>query len=512
MENFFISTAISYTNGPPHMGHAYEVIAADVIARFNRLRGKKVFFLTGTDEHGLKVQKKAENLNITPHKLAYDISQTFIKMSKKLNCSNDDFIRTSEERHKNAVRSIWQRMEKNGDIYLGKYSGWYSIVDEAFYQEGELKKNEKDEYVSPNNNSVEWVDENSYFFKLSRYEDKLLNLYEKNEFFIQPKSRINEIRNFVKNGLNDISISRKGLEWGIKVPNDPEHSIYVWVDALTNYISALNWPNENDNRFKSFWPADLHLIGKDITRFHAIYWPAFLLSAGIEIPKKIFAHGFILNKGEKMSKSLGNIEDPMELINTFGVDQLRYFLMRETIFGNDGNYSDELLINRVNSDLSNDLGNLSQRCLSMVNKHCNKKVPKRASLNDIDHELLSLPEAKIDKIFNMMDKLQINSYIEEVFTIVSKTNKYFSDQKPWELKNNNTIRMETVLWVTVEMIRKISIMLQPVMPESCNRLLDLLCVKDNERFLSFISDEFSLTPGEAIKEPVIIFPKIEYKK
>ena len=301
MENFFISTAISYTNGPPHMGHAYEVIAADVIARFNRLRGKKVFFLTGTDEHGLKVQQKAENLNITPDKLAYDMSQNFIKMSKKLNCSNDDFIRTSEERHKNAVRDIWQRMEKNGDIYLGKYSGWYSIVDEAFYQEGELKKNEKDEYVSPNNNAVEWVDENSYFFKLSNYEDKLLNLYEENEFFIQPKSRINEIRNFVKNGLNDISISRKGLEWGIKVPNDPEHSIYVWVDALTNYISALNWPNENDDRFKSFWPADLHLIGKDITRFHAVYWPAFLLSAGIEIPKKIFAHGFILNKGEKMS-------------------------------------------------------------------------------------------------------------------------------------------------------------------------------------------------------------------
>ena len=317
-------------------------------------------------------------------------------MSKELNCSNDDFIRTSEARHKKAVNDIWLKMEENGDIYLGEYSGWYSVIDEAFYQESELKKNDKDEYISPNNNNVEWVDEKSYFFKLSNYEDKLLDLYKKNEDFIQPKSRLNEIRNFVKNGLNDISISRKGLEWGIKVPNDTEHSIYVWVDALTNYISALNWPDEKCDMFKSFWPADIHLIGKDITRFHAVYWPAFLLSAGIEIPKKVFAHGFILNKGEKMSKSLGNIEDPMELINSFGVDQLRYFLMRETIFGNDGNYSDELLINRVNSDLSNDLGNLSQRCLSMVNKHCNGKVPEKNSLKIVDQELLDLLEIKVN--------------------------------------------------------------------------------------------------------------------
>ena len=512
MENFYISTAISYTNGPPHMGHAYEVIAADVIARFNRLNGKRVFFLTGTDEHGLKVQQKAEALNIKPEQLAYNMSQTFIKMSKELNCSNDDFIRTSEERHKKAVNDIWLKMKENGDIYLGEYSGWYSVVDEAFYQESELKKNEKDEYISPNNNNVEWVDEKSYFFKLSNYEDKLLDLYKKNEDFIQPKSRLNEIRNFVKNGLNDISISRKGLEWGIKVPNDTEHSIYVWVDAITNYISALNWPDEKCDMFKSFWPADIHLIGKDITRFHAVYWPAFLLSAGIEIPKKVFAHGFILNKGEKMSKSLGNIEDPMELINSFGVDQLRYFLMRETIFGNDGNYSDELLINRVNSDLSNDLGNLSQRCLSMVNKHCNSKVPEKNSLKIVDQELLDLLEIKVNDILEMMDNYQINSYIEEVFKIVSLTNKYFSDQKPWELKNNDLMRMNSVLWVTVEMIRKISIMLQPVMPESCKRLLDILCVKDDQRTFDFIKDKFSLIPGKSIKEPVIIFPKIEYKK
>ena len=512
MKNFYISTAISYTNGPPHMGHAYEVIAADVIARFNRLNGKRVFFLTGTDEHGLKVQQKAEALNIQPEQLAYDMSQTFIKMSKELNCSNDDFIRTSEERHKKAVNDIWLKMEENGDIYLGEYSGWYSVVDEAFYQESELKKNEKDEYISPNNNNVEWVDEKSYFFKLSNYEKKLLDFYKKNEAFIQPKSRLNEIRNFVKNGLNDISISRKGLEWGIKVPNNTEHSIYVWVDALTNYISALNWPDEKCDRFKSFWPADIHLIGKDITRFHAVYWPAFLLSAGIEIPKRVFAHGFILNKGEKMSKSLGNIEDPMELVNSFGVDQLRYFLMRETIFGSDGNYSDELLINRVNSDLSNDLGNLFQRCLSMVNKHCDSKVPEKNSLITIDQELLNLPEIRLNDILEMMDNYQINSYIEEVFNIVSLTNKYFSDQKPWELKNSDLMRMNSVLWVTIEMIRKISIMLQPVMPESCKRLLDILCIQDDERTFDFIKAKFSLISGKSIKEPVIIFPKIEYKK
>ena len=512
MENFYISTAISYTNGPPHMGHAYEIIAADVIARFNRLKGKKVFFLTGTDEHGLKVQQKAEKLNITPEELAYNMSQIFMKMAKELNCSNDDFIRTSEKRHKKAVKEIWLKMISNGDIYLDNYSGWYSVIDEAFYQESELIKNDKNEYISPNNNPVEWLEEKSYFFKLSKYQKKLLKLYEKNEFFIQPKSRANEIRNFVKNGLKDISISRKGLKWGIKVPNDEDHSIYVWVDALTNYISALNWPNEDDNKFKSFWPADLHLIGKDITRFHTVYWPAFLFSAEIEIPKKIFAHGFILNKGKKMSKSLGNIEDPMELIESFGVDQLRYFLMSETVFGKDGNYSDELLITKVNSDLSNDLGNLSQRCLTMVKKHCNSSIPKRDILNTEDLELLNLLDKKIDKIYYHMNDFKINSYIEEVFEVISLTNKYFSDQKPWELKDEDPNRMYTVLWVTMEMIRKFGILLQPIMPESCKKLLDLLCIKKDKRDLNCIGNKFSLRFGEPIKEPTIIFPKIEYKK
>lgn len=511
MENFFISTAISYTNGPPHMGHAYEVIAADVIARFKRLEGKNVFFLTGTDEHGLKVQKKAIGLGISAQDLADQMSKNFVEMGKALNCSSDDFIRTSEERHKAAVKEIWLKMKKNGDIYLDDYSGWYSIIDEAFYQESELIKGDSGIFFSPNNNPVEWLEEQSYFFRLSSYEDKLLDLYEKNEIFVQPKSRMNEVRNFVEGGLKDISISRKGLEWGIKVPDDEGHSVYVWVDALTNYISALEWPNDK-SLFNDFWPGNLHLIGKDIIRFHAVFWPAFLMSAGLEIPKQIFAHGFILNKGEKMSKSLGNIEDPMSLIKNFGVDQLRYFLMRETPFGNDGNYSDELLINRVNADLSNDLGNLSQRCLTMVKKNCNQSIPQKNELNNFDLELLKSVDQKKDIIINLMSNFHINSYISEVFELISNTNKYFSDQKPWDLKTLDNDRMNTVLWVTCEMLRRIGILLQPVIPSGSSKLLDFLLISEEHRLIKFISDDYSLNSGKPIKEPEIIFPKIELKK
>ena len=412
MDNFFISTAISYTNGPPHIGHAYEVIAADVIARFKRLEGKNVFFLTGTDEHGLKVQQKAIKLEISPQELADQMSGNFIEMGRALHCSNDDFIRTSEERHKKAVREIWLKMKNNGDIYLDDYSGWYSLIDEAFYNEDELIKDDKGKFLSPNNTPVEWVEEQSYFFRLSSYQEKLLSLYENN--FIQPKSKMNEIKNFVEGGLRDISISRKGLDWGIRVPEDDDHSVYVWVDALTNYISALKWPEKSD-LFDNFWPGDLHLIGKDIVRFHTVFWPAFLLSAGLELPKQVFSHGFILNKGEKMSKSLGNIEDPMSLAKTFGVDQLRYFLMRETPFGNDGNYSDELLINRVNADLSNDLGNLSQRCLTMVKKNCDQSIPQKNKLNNVDQELLNLVDRKKASIIKLMSSYQISSYIFRSF-------------------------------------------------------------------------------------------------
>ena len=505
---FYISTAISYTNGPPHIGHAYEVIAADAIARFKRLDGYDVFFLTGTDEHGLKVQKKAKEMGVDPKKYVDDISKEFIKLSISLDCSNNDFIRTTDERHIKNVHSIWKILFDKGDIYLDQYSGWYSITDEAFYNEEELIKTESNSFLSPNGNPVEWVDEESYFFKLSKYENNLLELYEKNEEFIFPNSRMNEIKNFVKSGLKDISISRKNISWGIPVKENTDHSIYVWLDALTNYISALDWCDNNE-LFKRFWPADVHLIGKDITRFHAVYWPAFLLSAGIKLPKMIFSHGFLLNKGEKISKSKGNTVDPFELIDLYGVDQLRFYLLSTTPFGNDGNYSHELITNHSNALLSNDLGNLSQRCLKMVYSKCNGKIPNKSNLISIDKSLLDNAYKLHDHSLEFMSKYQIHSYLNSIFDVITATNKYFSDQKPWELDKENPERMSTVLWVTCEVLRVVSILLQPVLIEGSKKLLDFLNVDLKKRSFNHLTSEFSLTSGVDINEPNVIFPKID---
>ena len=505
---FYISTAISYTNGPPHIGHAYEVIAADAIARFKRLDGYDVFFLTGTDEHGLKVQKKAKEMGIDPKKYVDEISKEFIKLSISLDCSNNDFIRTTDERHIKNVHSIWKILFDKGDIYLDQYSGWYSITDEAFYNEEELIKTESNSFLSPNGNPVEWVDEESYFFKLSKYENNLLELYEKNEEFIFPNSRMNEIKNFVKSGLKDISISRKNISWGIPVKENTDHSIYVWLDALTNYISALDWCDNNE-LFKRFWPADVHLIGKDITRFHAVYWPAFLLSAGIKLPKMIFSHGFLLNKGEKISKSKGNTVDPFELIDLYGVDQLRFYLLSTTPFGNDGNYSHELITNHSNALLSNDLGNLSQRCLKMVYSKCNGKIPNKSNLISIDKSLLDNAYKLHDHSLEFMSKYQIHSYLNSIFDVITATNKYFSDQKPWELDKENPERMSTVLWVTCEVLRVVSILLQPVLIKGSKKLLDFLNVDLKKRSFNHLTSEFSLTSGVDINEPNVIFPKID---
>ena len=505
---FYISTAISYTNGPPHIGHAYEVIAADAIARFKRLDGYDVFFLTGTDEHGLKVQKKAKEMSVDPKKYVDDISKEFIKLSISLDCSNNDFIRTTDERHIKNVHSIWKILFDKGDIYLDQYSGWYSITDEAFYNEEELIKTESNSFLSPNGNPVEWVDEESYFFKLSKYENNLLELYEKNEEFIFPNSRMNEIKNFVKSGLKDISISRKNISWGIPVKENTDHSIYVWLDALTNYISALDWCDNNE-LFKRFWPADVHLIGKDITRFHAVYWPAFLLSAGIKLPKMIFSHGFLLNKGEKISKSKGNTVDPFELIDLYGVDQLRFYLLSTTPFGNDGNYSHELITNHSNALLSNDLGNLSQRCLKMVYSKCNGKIPNKSNLISIDKSLLDNAYKLHDHSLEFMSKYQIHSYLNSIFDVITATNKYFSDQKPWELDKENPERMSTVLWVTCEVLRVVSILLQPVLIKGSKKLLDFLNVDLKKRSFNHLTSEFSLTSGVDINEPNVIFPKID---
>ncbi|MEE3165676.1 MAG: methionine--tRNA ligase [Pseudomonadota bacterium] len=507
-KNFYISTAISYTNGPPHIGHTYEAIAADVIARFHRLKGEDVFFLTGTDEHGLKVKQKAREENITPQELSNELSLKFIELTKTFNCSNDDFIRTTEERHKRSVKEIWSLIEKNGDIYLGQYSGWYSIRDEAYYGEEELKKDKEGNFLSPYGSHVEWVEEESYFFRLSKYQDRLLKLYDEDPDFISPTGRMNEVKSFVSSGLKDISISRKKLNWGIPVEKDPEHSIYVWLDALTNYISVLDWQNEG-KLYKDFWPADLHLIGKDIVRFHGVYWPAFLMSANLALPKRIFCHGFILNKGEKVSKSLGNTSDPFQLVKYYGVDQLRYFLMRETPFGSDGNYSHELITNRVNADLANDLGNLAQRVLTMVWRNCDSKIPKVAQLKDKDKLLLESIPNLYEKLGDLMKNYQISIYISSIFEVISLTNKYISNEKPWDLSKNNQPRMNTVLWVACEMLRNITILLQPILVSGSADLLNALGISEEKRSFKNLGDGDLLKYGTKIPEPKIIFPKLE---
>ena len=505
---FYISTAISYTNGSPHIGHAYEVIAADVIARFKRLDGYDVFFLTGTDEHGLKVQQKAKELGIKPKDYVDKVSKEFIELAKSLNCSNNDFIRTTDDRHLKNVHSMWKNLYDKGDIYLDQYSGWYSIRDEAFYNEEELIKSKNDSYLSPNGNPVEWIDEESYFFKLSKYERQLLDLYERNKSFILPNSRMNEIKNFVQSGLKDISISRKNISWGIPVEDNTEHSIYVWLDALTNYISALDWC-DGSKSFDRFWPADIHLIGKDITRFHAVYWPAFLFSAGLDVPKMIFSHGFLLNKGEKISKSVGNTVDPIDLLEHYGVDQLRFYLLSATPFGNDGNYSHELITNHSNAFLSNDLGNLSQRCLKMVFSKCDGKIPNKGDLNETDLFLLNNAYDLYQNSLKCMDDYQIHTYLNSIFDIISLANKYFSDQKPWELDKDSPDRMHTVLWVTCEILRITSILLQPVIVDGSNKLLDFLNIDSKERSFINLNPSFAVKSGLEIKEPQVIFPKID---
>ncbi len=382
---YYLTTAIAYPNGPPHIGHAYEAIATDAIARFMRLDGYDVLFLTGTDEHGMKMLQTAAKEKLTPQQLVERNVPRFKAMVERLNCSNDEFIRTTEERHHRASVGIWQRMEAAGDIYLDKYSGWYSVRDEAYYDEDETRLNESGERVGPQGTPVEWVEEESYFFRLSAYQQKLLDLYAKHPDYVLPKERLNEVMSFVKGGLQDLSISRTTFDWGVKVPGNPKHVMYVWVDALTNYITAVGYPDTDSPKFRRYWPADLHVIGKDIVRFHAVYWPAFLMSAGVEVPRRIFSHGFLFNRGEKMSKSVGNVIDPFALADAYGVDQLRYFFLREVPFGQDGNYSLEAIVNRINADLANDLGNLAQRSLSMVARQLGGTLPQPGAFSEADN-------------------------------------------------------------------------------------------------------------------------------
>ncbi|MEC8210680.1 MAG: methionine--tRNA ligase [Pseudomonadota bacterium] len=502
---YFITTAISYPNGPPHIGHAYEAIATDVIARFHRLAGKEVYFLTGTDDHGQKMFQTARNQNMTPLELADQLTPRFRDMVSAFKCSNDDFIRTSEDRHYKAVAAIWQRMADNGDIYKDSYAGWYSIRDEAFYTEAELITDKAGNKTAPSGTEVEWVEEESYFFRLSAYQDRLLDYYNSHPDFIAPTTRKNEIVSFVSGGLKDLSISRTSFNWGVPVPNEPEHVVYVWVDALTNYLTAAGFP-ENET---AVWPAALHIIGKDITRFHAVYWPAFLMSAKLDIPEKIFAHGFLTLRGEKMSKSAGNVMDPFNMVARYGAENLRYFFMREVPFGQDGSFSNEAIVNRVNADLANDMGNLAQRSLSMIAKNCDGIMPTPDFNEDGDTALLKLADALQDKVVNAMDKLAIHDYLKSVFELVSEANRYFAEQEPWNLKKTNPVRMGTVLYLAAETIRQSAIALQPVIPEGSSKLLDLLTIPDDQRSFDSLGSAGRLTTGQNLPKPEVIFPRLE---
>ena len=507
--NFYITTPIYYPSGKPHMGHAYSSIVADIFARFKRIEGFNVLFLTGTDEHGQKIQKEAEKNKKEPKIFCDEISETFRSLTKTLNLTNDDFIRTTEPRHFKSVNEIWKRLVNSGDIYLDKYSGWYSVSDEAYYDEDEIEEKEGLKTSKISGSAVEWVEEESYFFKLSAWQKKLLNYFEKNKEFILPQSRRNEVIRFVEKGLKDLSISRTSFSWGIPVPENKKHVIYVWLDALTNYLSALNFPDTNDKKYKSFWPADVHIIGKDILRFHAVYWPAFLLAAKLPLPKRVFGHGWILSDEKKMSKSLGNILDPIEIIQNYGVDQLRYYLIKEVSLGNDGSISMENLKNCINNDLANNYGNLCQRVFSFIKKNCNNKVPKTNNFKETDTKLINNIKDNIPKLIDLINKQNLNEYIKTVVNFSFEANKYFNDSEPWLFKKKNPERMNTILNTIVEQIKNISILLNPIIPISTKKVLNTINISDKDILIETIKKENVIDNNKELKNLDILFRKIE---
>jgi len=503
---FYITTAIAYPNGAPHIGHAYEAIATDAIARFHKRDGKDVFFLTGTDEHGLKMIQTAQGEGMTPADLATRNAARFREMDEALNVDFNRFIRTSEPAHHRSVQQIWRRMQENGDIYVDTYSGWYSVRDEAYYAEDETVVGDDGVRRGPQGTPVEWVEENSYFFRLSAYQDKLLALYESQPDFIGPDSRRNEVVSFVKSGLKDLSISRTTFDWGIKVPDDPDHVMYVWVDALTNYITGIGYPDENDPNWR-YWPADLHVIGKDIIRFHAVYWPAFLMSAGIPVPKRVFAHGFLFNRGEKMSKSVGNVVDPFNLVAQYGVDQVRYFFLREVSFGQDGSYNHEAIVARINADLANDLGNLAQRSLTMIAKQLAGRLPEPGEFSETDKAILAQADGMIALARSAMETQQIHHYLNAVWAVVAEANRYFAGEAPWALAKTDPARQRTVLYVTAEVLRQIAILASPVLPTAAAKLLDILGIAADARDFAQLGGAVRIAPGTALPAPSPIFPR-----
>ncbi|MDX3910529.1 MAG: methionine--tRNA ligase [Sphingobium sp.] len=511
---FTITTAISYPNGRPHIGHAYEAIATDAIARFHRMMGRDVFFQTGTDEHGLKMDQAARNRGVTPQALADEMASYFKDMDDALGISYDRFIRTSEPAHHAASQAIWRAMEANGDLYLGRYEGWYSVRDEAFYDEKELIEGEGTTKLSPQGTPVEWTVEESWFFKLSRYQQPLLDLYESHPDFIRPESRRNEIMRFVEGGLSDLSVSRTSFDWGVKVPGSDGHVMYVWVDALTNYLTGCGYPNDAE-RMGHYWAEGgdiVHVIGKDIVRFHAVYWPAFLMSAKLPLPSQVFGHGFLLNRGEKMSKSVGNVADPLELAKRFGVDQLRYFLLAEVSFGNDGSYSAEAIVQRANSDLANSFGNLAQRTLSFIAKNLDGELPSGGTVSDADGDLRDLIDAAAKDFTGAMANLSPSLAIEAWMRAVFACNQYIDAQAPWALRKSDPERMTAVLATLYEAIGNLAIMISPVVPKSAAALLDQMGVPANSRRYADIGSTWYsalLKSGFILSPPNPLFPRLE---
>ncbi|MFN7452925.1 MAG: methionine--tRNA ligase [Alphaproteobacteria bacterium] len=505
-KSYYITTPIYYVNDKPHLGHAYTSVACDVLARFMRLDGRKVKFLTGTDEHGQKVEKSAAAAGMPPQAFTNEVSEHFRHMASVLGLSNDDFIRTTEARHIKAAQALWQRLEAAGDIYLGGYAGWYSVRDEAFYQESELVNGK-----APTGAEVEWVEEPSYFFKLSNYQDKLLKFYNDHPDFILPESRRNEVISFVKGGLKDLSISRTTFKWGIAVPGDEKHIMYVWLDALTNYLTAAGFPDMDSADYKTFWPANLHMVGKDILRFHAVYWPAFLMSAKLPVPERVFAHGWWTIEGEKMSKSLGNVVAPEHLVEKYGLDQTRYFLLREVPFGQDGNFSRQSMAERINSDLANNIGNLAQRTLSMIAKHCDGRIPTpQHRLQDkamLEKCQVTKPTSLNDAREQML-RCKFHEVLQAILAMSSAANEFIDREAPWTQKKTDPAAMEATLYTLAEVIRCIGIMLQPFVPDSADRLLNQLAVSKDHRSFEDLKPEHALKPGTKLPPPEGVFPRI----
>lgn len=507
IQSYYITTPIYYVNDKPHIGHAYTTLACDVLARFKRLDGYDVTFLTGTDEHGQKVEKAAESASLTPQLFTDRVSQNFRDLTKAMDFSNDDFIRTTEDRHKTACQRIWSILQCNGNIRLGKYEGWYSVRDETFFAETDLIDG-----MAPTGAPVEWVEEPSYFFNLSAWQDKLLAFYDENPRFVGPESRFNEVKSFVKSGLRDLSVSRASFKWGVPVPDDDNHVMYVWLDALTNYLTAAGWPENgpagDKEKYTRVWPADLHMVGKDILRFHAVYWPAFLMAAGLPLPKRVYAHGWWTNEGQKISKSLGNAIDPNHLAASYGLDQTRYFLMREVPFGNDGDFSIKAMTQRINGDLANDLGNLTQRVLSMVFKNCDGIMPAIPDpLKSEDERLLKSVDSLLIDVRQHIDDQAFHEALRIIWQVIAQANRYVDTVAPWALKKTDPVRMGGVLAVLSETIRKIAILVQPVMPESAGKILDQLGVEPTQRDFSFLEGTNRLASGQGIAKPEPVFPR-----